>query len=98
MGADVAITVTVDNPKPTVGEVGSLPIPAKDNGPGNASGIVVQELLTTGYTFSSKSVFSGSYDEPTGVWNVGALTKGQAGTMVVRATVNASGNYTNTAT
>src|SRR5206468_3095483 len=78
--ADVAMTNVVDNPTPTVGEIVAFTITAKDNGPGNASGIVVQDLLPNGYAFSSKSVFTGTYDETTGVWNVGILNFNQLAT------------------
>jgi len=43
-------------------------------------------------------VFNGSYDETTGVWNAGSIGSGGAALLIVRATVNATGNYTNTAT
>ena len=36
-----------------------------------AQGVVVQDLLPSGYTFVSKAVYNGTYDEATGVWTVG---------------------------
>ena len=67
-------------------------------GPGAATGVVVQDLLPSGYTFVSKTVFNGTYDETTGVWTVGKLSLNQNATLFVNATVNATGNYDNVAT
>src|SRR5205814_1566453 len=82
----------------TIGQNVQFIVRALNNGPGAASGIVVQDLLPTGYTFVSKTVFNGTYDETTGVWSVGSLTLGQTGTLVVNATVKVTGPYNNTAT
>ena len=51
---------------------------------GDASGIVVQDLLPSGYTFVSKAVYNGTYDEATGVWTVGTITNGSTATLDVR--------------
>ena len=59
---------------------------------------MVQDLLPAGYTFVSKTVFNGRYNEATGVWTVGNLSLNQTATLVINATVKATGPYNNTAT
>ena len=96
--ADVQITNTVNNATPTIGQNVAFTVLAKDLGPGAAAGVVVQDLLPAGYTFVSKGVYNGSYDEATGVWTVGNLSLNQQATLVINATVKATGPYNSTAT
>ncbi|HEV8501303.1 MAG TPA: Calx-beta domain-containing protein, partial [Casimicrobiaceae bacterium] len=97
VGADVQMSVSVDNATPTIGGNVTFTILALNAGPGVASGIVVQDLLPTGYTFVSKLVFNGSYDETTGVWTVGTLPANQTAQLRVTGTVKATGSYNDTA-
>jgi uncharacterized repeat protein (TIGR01451 family) len=90
--------MTVDNATPAFGQPAQFVIRATNLGPGAASGIVVQDLLPSGYTFVSKTVFNGNYDETTGVWAVGGLSVNQVGTLLINTTVNSTGAYNNVAT
>ena len=92
------ITKTVDNTTPTVGQNVTFTVHALNVGPGVASDVVVQDLLQAGYTFVSKTASNGTYTESTGVWTVGSLSLNQTATLVVNATVKATGPYNNTAT
>ncbi len=96
--ADVQVVKTVDNATPTIGQNVAFTLSATNLGPGVATGVVVQDLLPSGYTFVSKIPYNGSYDETTGVWTVGPLSLNQIGQLVIYATVKASGSYNNTAT
>jgi len=96
--ADIAVTKAVNNAAPTVGENVVFTVTVANNGPGNALGVQITDLLPSGYTYFSHSASRGSYTVATGVWNVGTLNNGQSGTLTVTATVLASGSYTNTAT
>ncbi len=98
LSADVRVTKTVDNATPTIGQNVTFTVQAINDGPGVASGVVVQDLLPSGYTFVSKAVFNGSYDEATGVWTVGGLNLNQIATLSITATVKTTGSYDNTAT
>jgi uncharacterized repeat protein (TIGR01451 family) len=53
--------------------------------------------LSTGYTFSSATPTSGTYNQATGVWNILGLLNGASETLQIVAVVNNIGNYTNTA-
>ncbi len=95
--ADVRVVKSVDNATPTIGQNVTFTLLATNLGPGVAQGVVVQDLLPTGYTFVQKGVFNGSYDETTGVWTVGTLSLNQQAQLNITATVKASGSYNNTA-
>ncbi|WP_325129625.1 Ig-like domain-containing protein, partial [Arenimonas sp.] len=73
-------------------------ITATNNGPAPAVGVVVNDLLPDGYALVVATPSVGSYDGLSGVWTVGTLANAGSATLVVEATVLATGNYQNTAT
>ena len=92
--ADIRVTkVVTSNPSPTVGEQVTFRVQANNLGPSAATGVVLQDLLPTGFQFASKNVFQGAYNESTGVWTVGALGVGITATLDVTATVLATGSW-----
>ena len=51
------------NPSPTVGQNVTFRVQATNAGPGTAQGVVVQDLLPSGYAYVSKSVFQYGFSE-----------------------------------
>jgi uncharacterized repeat protein (TIGR01451 family) len=94
---DLAIVKSVDNPTPLVGSQVVFTLTASNNGPGNATGVTVSDVLPGGYTFVSANP-PAAYDNGTGVWTIGGLANGASDTLTISATVNASGAYLNVAT
>src|SRR5262249_55904865 len=66
--ADVGLQKTVDNASPAVGDIVTFAVTATNFGPGNATGVVVTDLLPTGLAFQSAVPSHGTYDRATGVW------------------------------
>src|SRR5690606_6761267 len=66
-------------------------------GPADGTGVVVTDVLPSGFTYVSSSASTGSYNSTNGEWNIGNLPVGATQTLQITATVNSSGNYTNTA-
>jgi len=98
VAADIAVTKTVDNPTPNLGSNVIFTITATNNGPSNATGVHVTDLLPAGLTFVSAGASLGTYDSVTGVWNIGALANSANATLSVVATVTGTAPVTNTAT
>src|SRR5476651_1626254 len=99
MAADIAIPKYVDVPTPAVGTNVTFTVTATNNGPSNASGVQVTDLLPAGLTFVSAAPSAGTtYTSGTGVWNIGALANGASATLAITATVNTLVPTTNTAT
>jgi uncharacterized repeat protein (TIGR01451 family) len=98
--ADVAVTKAVDNPSPDVGDTVTFTVTATNNGPNDATGVVVYDPLPAGLTFVSASPSQGTYDSTTGKWTVGGIARGQSATLQLRATVVPPGpaTVTNVAT
>lgn len=95
--SDLSIAKTVNNATPLVGSNVVFTIIATNNGPSNATGVTVQDLLPNGYTFMSYTSTSGSYNSTTGVWNAGSLNNGSTKTLTITAIVNQTGTYVNNA-
>ncbi|HCT30888.1 MAG TPA: hypothetical protein DIW31_09175, partial [Bacteroidales bacterium] len=95
--SNLAITKTVDNSTPNVGSNVVFRLTATNNGPSDASGVKVTDLLPSGYTYVSDNSL-GNYNSTTGVWSVGNLANGASSSLNITAFVKSSGVYTNTAT
>ncbi|UPZ17966.1 PKD domain-containing protein [Flavobacterium humidisoli] len=95
---DLAITKRISNATPDVGSTVQFTIEVVNNGPSNATSVVATDALPTGYTFVSATAGTGTYNSTNGRWNIGNLANGSRTTLTITARVNATGNYTNTAT
>ncbi len=93
---DLSITKVANNATPNVGDNVTFTITATNNGPSDATGVVVNEALPSGYTLVSATPSTGTYTAPN--WTIGNLSNGASTTMTVVALVNASGTYANTVT
>ncbi|MDW8850401.1 HYR domain-containing protein, partial [Flavobacterium sp. MMLR14_040] len=94
---DLGITKTVDKATPCVGSNVEFTLTLSNLGVNNATGVSVNDLLPTGYSFVSSTPSVGSYNSGTGVWSIGDINAGIAVTLKIVAKVNANGVYTNTA-
>ncbi|OXA98731.1 hypothetical protein B0A75_13785 [Flavobacterium oncorhynchi] len=95
--ADLSLTKTVNNATPQVGAQVTFEVVITNSGPQNTSGVLVKDLLPSGYTFKSFTATKGSYNRNTGIWNIGSFVNGDSHTLQVTATVNATGDYLNIA-
>ncbi|MBZ4034255.1 DUF11 domain-containing protein [Flavobacterium sp. 17A] len=93
--SDLQITKVVDNQNPSIGTNSVFTITATNNGPFKASGVVVNDVLPSGYTFVSATPSVGTWSAPN--WTIGNLASGASATLSITATINSSGSYTNTA-
>ncbi|WP_422349955.1 PKD domain-containing protein [Flagellimonas sp.] len=97
--ADLSLTkIVVDNDiNPNVGEEISFEITVSNSGPNDATNVVVQDLLPTGFNYVLYSATAGAYDDATGLWQVGTLANGTNETLIIDVLVNTTGDYTNVA-
>ena len=93
---DLSLTKSVDNATPASGSQIVFEITVENNGPADASGVQVIDLLPSGYAYAGDDA-NGNYSSNTGLWDIGDLANGAAATLHITATVNASGVYTNVA-
>ncbi len=95
--ADIAVTKNASASSVIVGSNVTFTITATNNGPSNATGVQVTDLLPTGLTYVSSAQTAGSYTSGTGIWNIGPLASGGSATLTLIATVTQTGAITNTA-
>jgi uncharacterized repeat protein (TIGR01451 family) len=94
--ADLAVIKEADNPSPLVGDNIVYTITVANNGPDNATGVALTDLLPAGLTYISDNG-GGSYVSGTGVWTIGALNVGSSATLQITAQVVNAGEIINTA-
>lgn len=97
--ADLSLTknVVAGNTSPVVGSLVSFELIIRNDGPNNATGIQVKDLLPTGYQFVNYSATAGLYNSTTGIWSVGSVDNGDAESLIIDAEVLPTGDYKNTA-
>jgi uncharacterized repeat protein (TIGR01451 family) len=86
--ADLAVTKTVDDPSPAEGGAVVYAIALLNNGPDDATGVELTDLLPAGVTFVSSAQTQGTYVDSTGIWTVGTIAAAAADTLAITATVD----------
>jgi len=94
---DISISKTVNDMNPKVGDEVLFTIDVNNDGPNDASGLIIEDQLKGGYQFVSANTTSGAYDEIAGSWDLPAVPNGSTETLEIRAMVLSSGEYKNTA-
>ncbi len=75
--SDMQVTKTADDITAPAGTNVIFTITALNQGPSNATGIKVTDLLPSGFLYVSHNAASGtSYNTATGTWNIGAMGTG----------------------
>ncbi|GMN12160.1 hypothetical protein MTsPCn9_34030 [Croceitalea sp. MTPC9] len=94
---DISVVKTADNLAPSVGTDITFTVTIANDGPSDATGLVIEDILASGYDFVSATTSIGSYDEIIGSWDIASLPNGTSETLVIVATVLSNGEYSNTA-
>ena len=98
--SDLSITKTANDNTPTIGSNLTFTLTANNSGPSDATGVVVTDVLPSGYTYVSNnggSIGSVTQSNGTVTWTIANLDTDANATLTITATVNASGTYTNAA-
>ena len=92
--ADLNITKVANSTNPNYGDYISYTVTVVNNGPDNATGVIVNEKIPNGLVYVSDNS-NGKYDPNTGIWNISNLANQEIATLVIVVRVNATGNITN---
>jgi uncharacterized repeat protein (TIGR01451 family) len=95
--ADLVLTKTVDNTKPTVRDTIHFTMIVNNLGPDTAVNVQVADKMPAGLRFVSYTANYGTYDPATGIWNIGNLPKGASAVITITSIVENSGNIINEA-
>jgi uncharacterized repeat protein (TIGR01451 family)/fimbrial isopeptide formation D2 family protein len=88
--ADLEVCKTVNDTKPNYQDTINYSITAKNNGPNNATGVKINDLLPAGLEFVSYTATQGTYDAATGIWTIGNLDSLSQAVLNIIAKVNIS--------
>ncbi|MEY8848926.1 gliding motility-associated C-terminal domain-containing protein, partial [Psychroserpens sp. XS_ASV72] len=96
---DLSVFKEVDVLEPMIGDQVTFTITVANEGFVTAIGVVVEDILPSGYSFVSAivTVNNGSYSDTTGLWTVGNLNSGQVAILQITVEVLGFGDYVNTA-
>ena len=94
--ADLAVTKSMAPVSPTLGQNVTFTLTVTNNGPGAATGVVVNDFLPDGLTYVSDDG-AGAYNSGLGVWTIGNLANAASATLHIVATVDTTTAVTNVA-
>jgi uncharacterized repeat protein (TIGR01451 family) len=100
-GTDLSLTKTVDDSTPDIGQNVTYTLTVGNLGPGDATSVIVNDLLPPEVGYQSDTASQGAYDSVTGIWDIGTVSNGASVTLdIVAQVLNDDGNLviTNTAT
>lgn len=86
---DLALSKTASVGSAQAGDSFSYQITVVNNGTTAATGVTVEDILPSNLTFNSSSASKGSYNDGTGIWNIGTLGIGAAASLNINVTVDA---------
>jgi len=95
--ADLAVTKSVSNATPNVGDTVTFTIQVSDLGPNTATHVQIHDLLPAGLMFLSATPSQGAYDPASGLWSVGTVTT-SIEKLVLHARVDSPDALSNVAT
>ena len=93
--ADLSVALSVSNAAPLMGSTIAYTVTVTNAGPNQATGVMVRDLLPSGYTYVSNAPTQGGYNNSTGDWSGITLASGASARLRINATVNLSGSYSN---
>lgn len=84
---NLSLNKTVNETNPLVGSAITYTLTLTNNGPKNATGVLVDDSLPAGVLWQGDWASQGSYAESSGVWLVGTVTAGTRAVLTVTALV-----------
>ncbi|MCI2229005.1 gliding motility-associated C-terminal domain-containing protein [Polaribacter sp. MSW13] len=95
--SDLTIKKEVDFIEPNVGDIITFTIEVENSALSVFTNLEISEVLTNGFIYVSSNATLGSYDATNGIWDIPTLGANQVATLTIKAEVNTSGDYLNTA-
>ncbi|GAO30213.1 hypothetical protein JCM15548_12470 [Geofilum rubicundum JCM 15548] len=98
--SDLIINMSASESDPLVGETVTFTLSATNEGPNNATNVLVTDQLPSGFTHTGSTPSKGSYNASSGIWTIGALAVNETVTLQISSSVKApetGNNYLNKA-
>ncbi|WP_457618188.1 T9SS type B sorting domain-containing protein, partial [Lutibacter sp.] len=96
---DLSLTKSVvdDVVNPEVGDIITFEIRVDNEGPTEATGVQVTDIIPSGYDFVNYSSSIGTYNPITGIWDIGFIEIGNTAVLLIDVVVLDNGDYINCA-
>lgn len=95
IGADLAISVKTSNYHPKVNSIIYYYVKVKNLGPEESFNVFVNSFLSNKLNLLSYTESLGSYDQTTGLWNIGNLQQGSVAYLILKFSVTEALDITN---
>jgi len=95
--ADLTVTKNANVTTVPLGNNVVFTVTLSNLGPGQATGIIIKDLLPAGFIFSQATPSTGNYNSTTGLWTIASLDAGSKATLNITAATAQAGNLTNSA-
>lgn len=86
--ADLRLEKSVNKSDAKNGDIVTYTIIVSNDGPNDATGVVITDVLPTGMVFKNYSATMGTYDHATGLWTVGTIPAGGSASLSINAEVD----------
>lgn len=86
--ADISIQKTTSKTNPVVGDEVTFTITVSNSGPGAATNVKVKDILPSGFQYLNSTASQGTYNQATGIWNVGTINAGANAVLTIVTKVN----------
>ncbi len=96
-GADLAVNKTVDNEFPIELDALIYTITVTNNGPDDATNVQILDQLPFSVNYVGDIASQGTYNNISGIWDIGTITNGSTLTLTINTQVRLGGAFTNTA-
>lgn len=93
LAVDIQVDVEVNDTNPLFGEKVNWMIAVKNNGPDNATGVILEDILPDELEFAGYESSKGIFED--GIWNVGSLNVGEVAYLNISTIPNALGVIVN---
>lgn len=81
--ADIKVEKSSSTQSPKCGDNFTYTVKVTNQGPAEAKGVQVTDLLPNGVTYISSNSTQGTYNQSTGIWSVGVLANGAFATLTI---------------
>src|SRR3990167_11040274 len=85
--ANLSVLKTSDKSTANTGDTVNYTITVTNNGPDNATGVILVDVLHAGLNLVSYTTSLGNYATSTGIWTIGNLNNASSTTMTIVATI-----------
>ncbi len=89
-GSDLAVSMAVDNDLPDEGQQITYVVSIVNNGPDNATGVQITDVLPGTLSVLTSTPDQGTYNQGNGTWDIGTINVGDVHTLTIDASVHSS--------